>query len=615
MADDNKIIIAVDLTTGNVEKTLKDTEKQAKKSGEKAGKNLEDGFKRGFNGVRAAALSAVAAITTAFAGRALIRAAAVQEDAVNSLNSALISTGIFSDKTSQSLQNFASELQNATRFGDEVILQNAALIQSLGRLDEQGLKRATTAATNLATALRIDLSTASQLVGKAAQGQITAFSRYGIAIEKGRDATETFNNTLKAIESRFSGAASRDVLTFSGAWQQLTNVFGDLLEELGMFITKSPEITLLIKAIKDELLGATGSVKQFRESFSIINDILIPLAEIGNTITQNVIPPMELLYNIGKVVFSAINSAVATTIAIIGQLGGVVGSLLNKLGVFKEMSQGLQDFADTSEATALEVNKSLTENIAGAFDFPISETLTNKNEELRVKLVEMNAIIAEQSLMAKENMTATTNEIVASNEFAATSFFDMFANMQLTFVSTAESMKATAIELANVMKQNLVRGISGGIQNIVNSLAAGENAFANFGKFIMQTMGDMAIQMGQTLIGAGVGIESLKALGGSAAIAAGAGLVALGAIMKSMAGGGGQTRSTSSTGGNNFAQTEPIGMLSDPQQTQQREERSSINLTIQGDVLDSEESGMRISKLLSDAGAKTGVVLRDARLV
>ena len=612
MADDNKIIIAVDLTTGNVEKTLKDTEKQAKKSGEKAGKNLEDGFKRGFNGIRAAALSAVAAITTAFAGRALIRAAAVQEDAVNSLNSALISTGIFSDKTSQSLQNFASELQNATRFGDEVILQNAALIQSLGRLDEQGLKRATTAATNLATALRIDLSTASQLVGKAAQGQITAFSRYGIAIEKGRDATETFNNTLKAIESRFSGAASRDVLTFSGAWQQLTNVFGDLLEELGMFITKSPEITLLIKAIKDELLGATGSVKQFRESFSIINDILIPLAEIGNTITQNVIPPMELLYNIGKIVFSAINSAVATTIAIIGQLGGAVGSLLNKLGVFKEMSQGLQDFADTSEATALEVNKSLTENIAGAFDFPISETLTNKNEELRVKLVEMNAIIAEQSNASKEAMTNSMNEIAASNENMSSSFFDTFANMQLSFELTTEQMIANARQLGATIRDLALNGFGRSFQAIGAALASGQNANQAFVNSVKQTASEAASAFGDYYIKLGIARLAAGDPGGAATVAGGAAL-------KVLAGALGASAASSSSGGTvgvpigggQFA----MGSLSDPQQTQQREERSSINLTIQGDVLDSEESGMRISKLLSDAGAKTGVVLRDARLV
>jgi hypothetical protein len=612
VADDNKIIIAVDLTTGNVEKTLKDTEKQAKKSGEKAGKNLEDGFKRGFNGVRAAALSAVTAITTAFAGRALIRAAAVQEDAVNSLNSALISTGIFSDKTSQSLQNFASELQNATRFGDEVILQNAALIQSLGRLDEQGLKRATTAATNLATALRIDLSTASQLVGKAAQGQITAFSRYGIAIEKGRDATETFNNTLKAIESRFSGAASRDVLTFSGAWQQLTNVFGDLLEELGMFITKSPEITLLIKAIKDELLGATGSVKQFRESFSIINDILIPLTEIGNTITQNVIPPMELLYNIGKIVFSAINSAVATTIAIIGQLGGAVGSLLNKLGVFKEMSQGLQDFADTSEATALEVNKSLTENIAGAFDFPISETLTNKNEELRVKLVEMNAIIAEQSNASKEAMTNSMNEIAASNENMSSSFFDTFANMQLSFELTTEQMIANARQLGATIRDLALNGFGRSFQAIGAALASGQNANQAFVNSVKQTASEAASAFGDYYIKLGIARLAAGDPGGAATVAGGAAL-------KVLAGALGASAASSSSGGTvgvpigggQFA----MGSLSDPQQTQQREERSSINLTIQGDVLDSEESGMRISKLLSDAGAKTGVVLRDARLV
>src|SRR5690606_38025001 len=95
-----------------------------------------------------------------------VKAAQVQQDSINALNTALKATGQFTEGTSKEFQAFASELQNSSKFGDEVILQNAALIQSLGGLEKEGLKGATQAAIDMAAALGIDLKAAATLVGK-----------------------------------------------------------------------------------------------------------------------------------------------------------------------------------------------------------------------------------------------------------------------------------------------------------------------------------------------------------------------------------------------------------------------------------------------------------------
>lgn len=220
----------------------------------KSAKNSIKGVEKSFSLLKVAAAGAVGFL----AGRAIISgikeitdAAAVQEDAIKALDVALQASGLEVEKTSASFQAFASEIQGATKFGDEAILQNAALIQSLGQLDEEGLKGATTAATDLAAALNIDLRSAATLVGKAAAGEVSSFSRYGLSIKKADSNAATFANTLDAINSKFGGAAAAQVNTYSGAMQQLANIQGDLNEELGFTITENKGVVGAIKGMSD----------------------------------------------------------------------------------------------------------------------------------------------------------------------------------------------------------------------------------------------------------------------------------------------------------------------------------------------------------------------------
>jgi hypothetical protein len=214
-------------------------------------------------------------------------AAAVQEDAINALNTSLKLSGKYSDSASKDFQAFASSIQNVTKFGDEALLQNAALIQSLGQLETEGLKKATQASADLAAAMGIDLQTAGQLMGKVAAGQVTALSRYGIALKKTGDKQADFENALQKINEQFGGAAAAQVNTYSGAMQQLSNSWGDLLEELGFFITKSP---VLISAVKElnkwvnELITSisddrAGIMKAFGESFVNVADAALTTVE------------------------------------------------------------------------------------------------------------------------------------------------------------------------------------------------------------------------------------------------------------------------------------------------------------------------------------------------
>jgi hypothetical protein len=189
-----------------------------------------------------------------------VHAAIEQQDAINSLNVALAQSGHFTKEASADFVAFAETLQGTTTFADDVILKNAALIESLAQLDSQGLKQATIAALDLSAALGKDLETASQALGKAASGNVTALQKMGIEIQKGRTDAETFANALKAVEDRFSGAAISKVNTYSGAVAQAGNTFGDLQEEIGNLIVQNPAVINAIKAVSSIFVELTQGI-------------------------------------------------------------------------------------------------------------------------------------------------------------------------------------------------------------------------------------------------------------------------------------------------------------------------------------------------------------------
>lgn len=169
----------------------------------------------------------------------------------------------------------------------------------------------------------------------------------------------------------------------------------------------------------------------------------------------------------------------------------------------------------------------------------------------------------------------------------------------------------TARRISDSIGSSMVNGVSQGIQKLITNMKSGQNAFEGFGKFIMNTMGDMAINVGTITLATGIGLKSFGDLTGSSAIIAGIGLIAAGATIKAFAGSGTSGAGGVDSGGSGFGSS--IGGGSNFEETQVEEEGRSpdtnVSVNIQGDVLDSEESGMRIVNILNDAFDKQGVVL------
>ena len=152
-----------------------------------------------------------------------VRAFMEQEKAERSLMAA-------TNQSIGSFKKFASEIQKATIYGDELILSQMAYAKNLGVTTDQ-LEAATTAAVGLAAKYRLDLATSMMLVGRASQGQTQMLTRYGIVLSESLTAQEKFNAVLKIGAEAFH-LAEADTETLEGAWTQFKNAAGDFSETI-----------------------------------------------------------------------------------------------------------------------------------------------------------------------------------------------------------------------------------------------------------------------------------------------------------------------------------------------------------------------------------------------
>lgn len=568
MAD--PITIVLELEGGkSVKVNLEQIAQEAEKTGNKIEQSLsKTSFGKALNKdissiVRnfTLATSAVAGFASALVLNKGIEAANQQEAAINQLNTSLKLAGTFSEEASISIQNFASALQESTAFGDEVIIQQVALARNFTKTNEEAVKL-TKAATDLSVATGISLDSAVKNLGKTYAGLA---GELGESIPALRTLTQEQLKAGAAIDlvtKRFGGAAQSELNTFAGATKSLSNAIGDLFEEIGGLVTNSPE---LVNFFKIGVQGITASIKDFGKSFNLFDDVVVKLFQIADILANQIAPVLEFTFNsfvaFGKGVLGIINTISAGFTAFVGKLGQAASKIAGFFGVDNEITQSLTAFGETSETVLNDNIDSLSKSFDGLFEFNISDKLAEKNVQLQeglAKFVETSRLAAEQQKLVNDEVSEKLVESQATffqSVGTLTTGFSVGFNTALT--STKKGLEDFQKAAAQIVNQGFARTISGGIQNVIQSLAKGEDVFANFGKFLLTTFGDLAIQLGSFFIAQGIATTALFKVNPPAAIiAAGAGLVALGAILKSFGGGGGASASGVGTGGGGSSPTE-----------------------------------------------------------
>ena len=208
-----------------------------------------------YRGAITAAASAAAAYAASAGIRKVIQNTIEQERATAQLEQTLRSTGRYTPELSKQMQEFAAQLQQVSTYGDEAILRSQALLLTFTQIGGDVFPKAQQAVLDVATAMQMDLKSASLQVGKALNDPIlgvTALSRSGIQFtEDQKDVIKSLVDMgdvagaqaiiLKELETQFGGSAEAARNTLGGAIDSLKNAFGDLLEGSGGNVSDTTE--------------------------------------------------------------------------------------------------------------------------------------------------------------------------------------------------------------------------------------------------------------------------------------------------------------------------------------------------------------------------------------
>ena len=249
---------------------------------------------------------------TAFAA-ASIKAFDTQQKAIAQVEQGLKTTGGLVGRTSKELQKMASDLQAKTLFGDEVILKDAtAQLLTFTNITGDQFDRTQVAALDLATRLDGDLKSASIQLGKALNdpvANLSALSRSGIQFSNDQKAViksladsgrlaEAQTIILDELEKQYGGSAEAAAKAGAGGLKQLSNSFGDLMEQIGAMLI--PVLNSLIEGIQS-------------------------MIDWWNQLDSGL--------KIAIVTFAGILAAIGPVIYIFGTLASAVGFFLSPLGI------------------------------------------------------------------------------------------------------------------------------------------------------------------------------------------------------------------------------------------------------------------------------------------
>jgi len=589
---ETEIVFDPVLGATSVKKLISKAKDVGEDVGEAAGKGaskefrseFNSGIKSGLKSLAATALATGTAIATALFSKRAIEASARQQTAINNLEASLARIGEFSSETSRDLQDFASELQKVSTIGDEAAIEQLAFAQGLGATAEQS-KKIVSAAADLSAALNIDLNSATRNVAR---------TLGGFAGELGEVIPELKNLTAEQLRSgaaidllagKFQGLATAQINTFDGSIAQLQNTFGDLLESVGDFITKSPEITASIKFITSEIARATKGIQSLGES-GLAKTIVSNLIQVGLGVNDFVIRPLITLKRIGELVFDSIVVGGKAIVAGFGQIAGAGAKLLELFGQGGGVSEALTNFKEATNEVFVDGAEDLNESIGKIFD---PQEFANSSEEFLT------------------NLSNTVNQAKPLTEALKN-------NTKSDLGETAKSVKKASTNIFNSLKNGLVGGLSNSIQKLATNLAQGKSLFDDFGKFILGTIGDMAIQVGNATLATGLALKSFGDLTGTSALIAGAGLIAVGSLLKALSGGSGGTGAAASPAGATAAGGAQAGAESAiTEEPEEREEPDTrVNLVVNGNINGTEEEAKRLVDILNEGFDKQGLVLRTA---
>jgi DNA-binding phage protein len=249
-----------------------------------------------------------------------IQAFAEEQEAVAHLTAALEANGQAAPAVIQAYADMASQFQNTTKYADDAITSAQAVLTTIGDVGPEQMQAALTAVTNLASGMKIDLSTAAELVAKAFATGGENLGRLktvlGDTVPEGAEMADV----LAAINEKFGGQAQKDLETYNGQMAQLNNQLGDFQEQVGKVLVDN--LTTLLHAFQSLPEGVQTFTLAVVGIGTALAPVLVSLASLVSILSTPVIA-------------TGLSAALSAILPFLGPAGLIAAGVIAVVAVWK----------------------------------------------------------------------------------------------------------------------------------------------------------------------------------------------------------------------------------------------------------------------------------------
>ncbi|MDR1471370.1 MAG: phage tail length tape measure family protein [Synergistaceae bacterium] len=385
----------------------------------------------------------------------ILRETTESESADSALEAALKATGHAAGITASEIKTMAKELQGVTVHSDEAITSMSTLLLTFRNVKGDTFKRANAAIIDMAEALKMDLNSAAQMVGRALDQPLQgmdSLGRSGVRLsESQKKLIKSFAETgqvakaqeviLKALEDRYKDAATAARNTLGGALQALKVAWRDFFEmdaDFGAFVRLRKAIEELISALKTDtvqrfkiVIGdlAAGVLEKLALGLKFVAGHADTLgAVLGGIITYKFVTFISQLLSITSIleklktlsnVLPLLGKSVVANVTAFTSLAGIFSTLLATgfgIGMFIALKKSMSDVAEQAgktQAAILGVNRSFanytTEQMRTEVDkhqkelMGLNDALSGANRDLR-------ALVEQREALEKRRKESVSNK-------------------------------------------------------------------------------------------------------------------------------------------------------------------------------------------------------------
>ncbi len=607
--DDSTLTVEIVLDDGSVRQGFIRVENQAKSSFQRIGEVAAGVFA---GAQMKAAFDHITESVKEFFGDA-INQAREAEKSLQAMNVALGASGRYSAAASQQFQELADKLQATTTVSDDQVLALEKLAITYTKTNAQAMKLTETS-VNLAAVTGQDANSALVQLSGTLSGHAGRLERLYPALKNFSEEQLKAGAAVDYFNSRFGGAAAAQVNTFDGRMTQLSHNFEDFEKAVGKIVTSSPVVVAIINDLSKMFSELAKSIRTFSEGKDLMKGPIEGMLAFGHAVVMYGMAPLEVLYNFTRTVVDGIKTTMQMVVdGLVERVNNVVqfiapnSSLAKNLALLKETTGEVLN--DMAKDTVSSFQTILTDFKASGW---VDGVLTHFDRvaegavKLKTAFADLAVGGADELKLSVLSMADVFTQVFGSDkEHSAHTEIVKFAN------SMDSGLKGTGVRAV----QALAAGTSAGFAAIGKALVKGGDLFAAFGGAMLNALGQALMTEGAARVLQGVarlaasygtdptgwdlvGIGSAMGVAGGAMMALGSGGSSGGAAIPST-GGGASSAVPSTIGGFADEATTPGAAM-------KLDNQGGVVVNIHGDVLDSNETGLRIVDLVNDAFKNQG---------